>query len=327
MICMFSIIRGKNHSLTQKCSIYKHILSPSFRRNCIFKSVKLNESVSYFLSKNVADIAIRTVFFSHLKEYSSVEFTNPVSLYFFQVAQFLSEPTAIDRTDLWSFLIENKLLIFCVLIGYLVPLFAVLCSRLLLVRRRSNQRLSSSAYRYFFLNSTRMRRHSPKLARIFAFFGLFLFIMRTIITNLINTSAVVLDTSQFIDSRQRLFESPKSMVVCGNPLATNSKTIPSTEQSFTYKLFSQKVRENRLLEICFLKEDYRKVKEKPKNGGITSMFFYMNPQHSIFFMASFANGRGTHFIYMSPTSYNSRSVTLMIRRNLDPLKKQTAIQM
>lgn len=247
----------------------------------------MNESISRMLSENKADVAIRTVLFSDLKEFNTVAYTNPVSLYFFQVAQFLKEPTDIDRSDLSSFLIENKLLIFCVFLGYLVSLFVVFFSRLLLVHHRRRpliQTLKSSA-RLFFLNNTRIRRFAPKIARIntiLAFFGIFLFIMRTIITNLINTSAIVLDTGQFIDSRERLFESSKIMVVCGNPLKTNPITtgsIRSTAKSFTHKLFSQKARKNQLLEICFSKEDHRKLNEMPKKGALTSMFLYMNPAH------------------------------------------------
>ena len=288
----------------------------------------LNESVSYFLSKNLADVGVRAGFFLEVKEFSSVAYTNPISIYFFQIAQFLKEPTALDRSDLASFLVENKLLLFFVAIGYLVPLFVVFFSRLLLVRFRRHlvATLRSSA-RFFFLNNTRMRRLSPKYARIFAFFGFFLFIMRTVITNMINTNAVVLDTGQFINSRQRLFDSPKMMVVCGNPIRTNSDSISSTEPTFTYKLFSQKARENRLLEICFSKENHRKLNEDArKKGGLTSMFFYMTQVHGIYFLAPFATGKGSLFAYLDPTSYNTDSVALMIRRNLDSPRKEAAIR-
>src|SRR5699024_7059261 len=121
------------------------------------------------------------------------------------VAQFLNEPTAI-RTDLFSFLYENKLILFCMLIGYLVPLSAV-CgfSFLCLQTHRSIRALRTTAPKLLSLSYNRMRPISPKLALILAFFGLFHFILRVTLTSLIKTNAIILDTSQFIDSRQRLF--------------------------------------------------------------------------------------------------------------------------
>lgn len=48
--------------------------------------------------------------------------------------------------------------------------------------------------------------------------------------------------------------------------------------------------------------------------------------YSAYFLAPFATGKGSLFVYFDSTSYNTDSVALMIRRNLDWPIKQAAIR-
>lgn len=317
------------------------------QRNCIFKEINFNESALDLMAKNEMDFSIRGAVFTYQGADSPVEFSKPISLYSFHVAQFLNEPTTI-RSDLSSFLNENKLLIFCVLIGYVVPLFAVsvFSSRIRHVHRSIRalrtiapkpsfllynpvraiapnplflryKRVCAIAPKLLFLRQNRMRTISPKLAIIFVFFRLFIFIIRTMLTNLINTNAVVLDTSQFIDSRQRLFRSSETMVTCGKPLATDLESRKSTEKSFNYKLFSQKVKEGRLVESCNSKEDWKRLIEiESKGNRLTNLFFFMNRAHMFYILSFFSTRKEPFFIYMGRESYREDSVALRMRKNL-----------
>ena len=248
-------------------------------RNCVFKAAQLNESIPDMIAKNQTDLSIRPYPFSEQRSDNFVELTKSVLLYTFVVSQFLNEPTA-TQSELSSFLIEERLLIYFVLIGYLAPLMGV-C---VFFRRRLRvshpiQTLRTIAPKLLFLRHNRMRAVSPKLALIFVFFGLFYFLIRSTLTSLIKTNAIILDTSQFINSRQRLFGSTKTMVICGNPLGSVKRENENpTERSFTHKLFTQKIHEDRLIEACHSKKGYKRMEVESMRNGLTSLFFFMNRQ-------------------------------------------------
>ena len=263
--------------------------------------------------RNQADVGIRPYVSTFQNAHRLAELSKPVSLYSFVVAQFLNEPTAI-RSDLSNFLVEQRLLIYCVLIGYLVPLVAVFAFSHRQVSR-SIRSLRIIAFKLIFSLSNQIREISLKLALIFAFFGLFLFIIRASLTNLINTNAIVLDTSQFINSRQRLFDSPKAMVVCGNPLEMNSESKNSMGQTFTRKLFSLKTKGNRLIEVCLSKKNFKRTLTV-SNDGLTNLLFYMNREQAIFFLSTFSKRKGALFIFMGRQAYNEDDVTLTVRKSL-----------
>ena len=296
------------------------------QRNCVFLELKINESISDLMMKNKSDVGIRPFVFTRLRADRFVELTKPVSLYSFGIAQFLNKPSGI-RSDLSAFLVENRLLIFFMLIGYLVPLFAVCIFSLRRLNVHRSIRPLRIAPRLLSLPQNRMRVISPKLARIFVFYSLFLFILRITLTNLIKTNAIILDTSQFIDSRQRLFDSTKTMMICGNPL---EKTLGSkkstTENSFTFKLFSQKMRDDRLIEVCFSKKGFKRMQEKSNKEGLTSLFFFMSSAFNMYYLSLFSNRKGPLFIFMGREGYREEGVTLTIRRNLEWSLKQKAIR-
>ena len=274
--------------------------------------------------KNQADVGIRPYVSTFQNADRLTELSKPVSLYSFGVAQFLYEPTA-TQSDLSNFLVEQRLLIYCVLIGYLVPLVAVFAFSHRQVSR-SIRSLRIIAFKLIFSLSNQIREISHKLALIFAFFGLFLFIIRTSLTNLINTNAIVLDTSQFINSRQRLFGSPKTMLVCGNPLETDSETIKTMGNTFSFKLYSRKQKEGRLIEGCLSRKAFKSLAVL-SNNGLINLFFFMNREHCIWFLSFFVRKRkGPLFIYLGHESYLEDSVSLQIRRTLPWGAKQQVIR-
>lgn len=307
------------------------------QRNCVFYLAKSNETIPHLMAKNKVDVGIRAVTFSYHSADSPMEFSNPVSLYSFIVSQFLNEPTA-TRSDLISFLIDNRLLIIYVLIGCLVPLIAV-CA---FFRRRlrvpcSIRSLGTIAPRLLSLPYSRVLAMSSKLALIFVFFNFFLFFMRSTLTSLIKTNAIVLDTSQFINTRQRLFGSPKTMMVCGNPLESSLESKNPMEQcsgqSFTDKLFSEKMKRDRLVEVCFSKKGFKRLVSEAKENGLPSLLFWMDRVHAIWYLSSFssfstgkASRSGKLFIFIGRESYREDIVTLAMRRNLQRDLKRKALR-
>ena len=292
-------------------------------RNCVFQEVKLNEGIAHLMAENKSDVGIRPYVYTQLKAGRFVELTKPVSLYSFGIAQYLTKPTGI-QSDLSSFLHENRMLIFCVLIGYLVPLLSICTISIwrLQMHRRSIRSIRTTAPKLLFLPNSQKRVIYPKLALIFVFFTLFLFIMRHILTNLIKTNAVILDTSQFIDSRERLFESPKTMMICGNPLEKDLQSGKPMGKSFTFKLFSQKSKQGRLLEVCQSKKNIVRMNEQAREPGLSSMYFLMDRVYLIWFLWLFMTANAPLFIYIGTEIYFEESIALTVRRNLPPGIKQ-----
>ena len=116
------------------------------------------------------------------------------------------------------------------------------------------------------------------------------------------------------------------MVICRNHLEADLESSKSIGVTFTQKLFRQKMKEGRLIEVCLSKSGFKKMEIQSKDRGLASLFFFMNPAHAIYFISPLSTRKGDLFIYIDTESYREDSVTLTMRRSLEWSLKKKALR-
>lgn len=225
----------------------------------------------------------------------NLESTKACSTELFQIGQVLNKPNNLENSDLSSFLFENINVLVYILIGYLllfVSSFVFL--KKVLPKYRSFKISKLFLNKLLFLDSNQLRQLSCEIALIFIFFSLFLFIVTNILSNLIKTNKVVVNTDEFIDSIEKLFTTKKSFTFQPEDLPYFNRT---SKSSFLYKFYHKKIeRENRFVSL----DDQTKFRQFMMNNKLNSLFFFMKQSGMLIVLAFISPFTRNQFIFMGP---------------------------
>ena len=272
-----------------------------FGRNCLFKRIEKFDSITS-IAENETDISYQAFHLDYPAKYTKsielIEFTKVAYSFPIQLGQVLSETNNSKNTDISSFLYGNINLLSYILIGFLLLFFfsfaflKQLFPSLSLVEK-SKLILS----KLLFNNYTQLRAFSSKIALIFLFFNLFLFILMNLLTNFIKTNAVIVNTDELIDSNEKLLNTPKVLFIYTSFFEKFSY-LPKS--SLLFKL-AEKLKENNQ----YLTEAYNwtKTLQIVYKGESSSLFFLMDRISCFTFLAWCSETTKNPIVFMNPTNY------------------------
>ena len=163
---------------------------------------------------------------------------------------------------------------------------------------------------------TQLRAFSSKIALIFLFFNLFLFILINLLTNFIKTEAVIVNTDELIDSNEKLLTTSKILLTTDFKLDYLNT---SPKKSLLFKFFNRK-KEN--YQYVTPQSNWTKILKMIKKGESSSFFIFDNKPTVLFNLISFAMYTKNPIIFMKPTSYHELKYVYCMRKNLEKKKKK-----
>ena len=163
---------------------------------------------------------------------------------------------------------------------------------------------------------TQLREFSSKIALIFLFFNLFLFILINLLTNFIKTGAVIVNTDELIDSNEKLLTTSKILFTTDDKiryLSTFSKN------SLLFKLVARK-KEN--YQYVTKVSNMTKIWEIIEKGESSSFFIYETKPTVLGYLITLAMHTKNPIIFVKPTSYQEGKYVYGLRKNLEKNKKK-----
>lgn len=247
----------------------------------------------------------------------NVEISKSIGSDSYRVGQMLDEPTGSDKLDFSSFFMENLNLIIIIFIGYLFSIISVLFFAKI---------LKKSSLNYYHLLVLDLENLIDEKSRfIFAFilsaYFLFLFFTLNLLTNMIKTDSVILDTQKFIDSNDKLNTSHQKLLL----VHIESELFERKQTSkFLNDLYERKQRLGEIVE----KDDIAKknityldrLVEVAENSD--DYFWFLNKSQFIVVMNIFSNIAREKILFLNPTSYyDVHSVLYYSKKLKSSLKK------
>ena len=163
---------------------------------------------------------------------------------------------------------------------------------------------------------TQLRAFSSKIAFIFLFFNFFLFILINLLTNFIQTDAVILNTDELIDSNEKLLSTPKILLTRGFQL-DYLNTFPKS--SLLFKLVTRK-KEN--YQYFTPQSNFTKIMKIVKKGESSSFFLFDSKSTVLLHLLMFAKLTKNPIVFMKPTSYHEVIYGYYMRKTLEKNKKK-----
>ena len=251
------------------------------------------------------------------QEENKIEITKTAYILEHGIGQILNEPNNLKKTDLSSFLIENWNLVSYMLIGYLLLFFFsfIFAKKLFpFLSPLKKSKLISSKLLYD--DYTQLRAFSSKIALIFLFFNLFLFILINLLTNFIKTEAVIVNTDELIDSNEKLL--------------TTSKILSTTDFGFWYLstfpknsvLFKLVARKKKDYQYVTPESNMTKIWEIIEKGESSSFFIFDTKPTVLINLIALAMHTKNPIIFVNPTSYYEIKYVYRLRKNLEKNKKK-----
>ena len=232
-----------------------------------------------------------------------VEISKVTSIEPYNVGQMLKKPNKFNQSDFSLFFIENIRLLVIILIGFILNL-GVKFILLKLIKRRC------SLYNLFVINGSRLCSISFKLGFLSLAFGIFLFLNLNILTNLIKTEKITVDTSEFIDSVSKLNRTTKPFVA-----------VDAYSEELVYRLFKKRKNPQTLIS-----SDYPNLDDffsKILKNGIDSYFYFMAEAYFIYSVYCFMlNGSVDYIGFFKQTIYFESLKALLYKNKLDKKMKQ-----
>ena len=273
---------------------------------------------THSFKENRTDIYFQafTIYNANLKEeIKFLEFSKTAYYFGDGIGQILNEPNN-SKTDLSSFLVQNWNLLSYMLIGYLLLFFFsyIFLKKLFpFLSPLKKSKLISS--KFFYDDYTQLRAFSSKIALIFLFFNFFLFILINLLTNFIQTEAVIVNTDQLIDSNEKLLSTPKILYATIFKFYYFSN---SPKNSLLFKFFTRKKENNQ----CLTESNSTKILEIIKKGESSSLFFYKPRPFLLATLGFVAEYTKNPIIFVKPTSYHEIIWVYYMRKNLEKNKKK-----
>ena len=271
------------------------------------------------LEENRTDIYYQAI---PIFEYDSqkdnkIEITKTAHSLEYGIGQILNEPNNLKKTDLSSFLIENWNLVSYMLIGYLLLFFFsyIFAKKLFpFLSLLKKSKLISSKLLYD--DYTQLRAFSSKIALIFLFFNLFLFILINLLANFIKTEAVIVNTDELIDSNKKLLTTSKILLTWNwelYHLSTFSKN------SLLFKLVARKKKD---YQYVTPESNRTKIRKMVKKGESSSFFIFQSKPTVLMNLIIFAMHTKNPIIFVKPTSYQEKIYVYYMRKKLEKNKKR-----
>ena len=233
------------------------------------------------------------------------------------IGQILNEPNNSKKTDLSSFLIENWNLVSYMLIGYLLLFFFSYIfakKHFPFLSPMKKSKLISSKILYD--DYTQLREFSSKIALIFLFFNLFLFILINLLTNFIKTGAVILNTDELIDSNEKLLTTSKILFMRMSDFRYSS-TFP--KKSLLFKFVTRK-KEN--YQYVTPESNWTKIWKMIKKGESSSFFVFSSKPSVLITLITLAMHTKNPIIFVKLTSYHELKEVYYMRKKLEKNKKR-----
>ena len=271
------------------------------------------------LYENMTDInyQARSIYGYDSQEDNKIEITKTAYSLEDGIGQILNEPNNLKKTDLSLFLIENWNLVSYMLIGYLLLFFFsfIFAKKLFpfLSPLKKSKLISSKLLHDDY---TQLRAFSSKIALIFLFFNLFLFILINLLTNFIKTEAVIVNTDELIDSNEKLLTTSKILLTRDERiryLSTFSKN------SLLFKLVARK-KEN--YQYVTQESNRTKITEIVYIGESSSFFVFENKPTVLLYLITLAMYTKNPIIFMKSNSYHELKYVYWLRKNLEKNKKK-----
>ena len=233
----------------------------------------------------------------------NVEKSKITSIYPYNVGQILRKPNKLNESDFSSFFIENIRLLVIILIGFVLIVIAKFIL-LKLIKRRF------SLYNLLNTNGTRLDSKSFKLGFLSLAFVFFLFFNLRILTNLIKTEKITVDTSEFIDSVSKLNRTTKILITWDK----------NTTNAF-YRLFKKRKKNDDL--VVFENGNMENYFSKISKLDLDSYYYFLHSFFLFNLMSDVPINRPVDYIvFYKPTIYFEPLRTIFYRKNLDPKMKQ-----
>ena len=297
------------------------------QRNCTFWQIdyfkkdedkegyESNDTAVYLLKKGFIDLYPLPEDISYVKSY--LETSKTTSITSFMIGQILTKPDKLQKADISSFLLNNRALLFITIIGYLLFfLFIFAFLKKVFYIYNSTKIIKLILFKLLFLNDKQLQGLSSEIAIIFVFFNFFLLIFLNIVRNCIKTDKVVINTDEFIDSDNRLDETPKILTIIHNDEELFSK---SPERTLMNRLYYKKLKNEKFF-MTNKHEGDEEFRELEKNG-LANHFFLMTKTSLLVTLASLTYSEN-QFLFMKQKSYSERISVIYMRKDLDEIRKK-----
>ena len=222
----------------------------------------------------------------------------------FSVGQILKKSNKLNESDFSLFLIENIRLLAIILIGFILTVTAKLTLFKLIKRRYTGLR------NLLTINRTRFGSIWFKAGFLSLAFSIFLFFNLSILTNLIKTEKVTVDTSEFIDSISKLNRTTKTLIAWD----TNSTNA-------FYRLFKKTKPTDAIAAF-----DYASVEDfisKVWKRELDCYFYFMGEGYFTYVIYYITlNGSADYIAFFKQTIYFENLRVMLNRKNLDKKLKQ-----
>lgn len=219
----------------------------------------------------------------------------------YQVGQLISKPENSGNLDLSSFLVENDNLLMIIFIGYLSTIFSIF-----IISKFSRHTLN-----FYHVLALENQKKSTKYTILLFIFSVFLFFNLNILINMIKTESVVVDTHQFIDSKEKLIATHKILIY--DPI-DKEMFITKPSYRFLYKLYERKKKKNEIFEVSIYDRLFFTTMDKRGDD----YFFIAQANYFLRLLASFSYYNFTDRIaFMKPYSYYDSFDVIYLRKNLN----------
>ena len=302
------------------------------QRNCTFWQVdyfkkdedkegyESNDTAIYLMKKGDIDLYPLPEDISYVKSY--LEMSKTTSITSFMIAQILTKPDKLQKADISSFLLNNRVLLYVTIIGYfLFFIFIFAFLRKVFYIYNSTKIIKLILFKLLFLNDKQLQGLSSKIAIIFVFFNFFLLIFLNVVRNCIKTDKVVINTDEFIDSDNKLDETPKILTIIHNDEELFSK---SPERTLMNRLYFKKLKNEKFF-MTNKREGQEEFRELEKNG-LANHFFLMPKTGLLITLASFTYSED-QFVFLKQKSYCERISVIYMRKDLDKIRKSFVQEM
>ena len=245
--------------------------------------------------------------YANFTENNNVKVSKTTSINAFNFGQVLRKPNKFNQSDFSLFFIENIRLLIFILVGFISTVTAKF-TLLKLIKQRCN--LSN----LLSIHGFRLDPIPTKIGFIALAFSFFIFFNLNILTNMINTQKITVDTSEFIDSIPKLNKTTKTLI-----------TLYTDTMALFYRLFKKRKQNDDIIASDYT--NFQDFFSRISKHGFDNHFYFMG---EIYFMiliyyTTLLNTSLDPIIFFKPTIYFELLRSIFYRKNLDPKMKKILI--
>ena len=244
-----------------------------------------------------------------------LEMTKTVSLYGYQISQFLNKPNA-EKADFSLFLYNNLSILLFILLGYLT----IKLSIFLFLKLSSHK--SAGFIKYLKLTLFGVTNFnealSSTLSLLFLSLNLFLFFNLNFLSGTIQTESVIVDQTHLIDSIDKIINNDKTIII---NFSDEFVLTGAPSNSFFKKLYDRKVEQNKIFVVQQDKglEMLTEVIEQ----GLAKYFIFSIDTTLIYIMTVISDYSDKNVIcFLKPTNFYEILTVFAMRKSLDESKKK-----